>query len=211
MAKIIKDEQNNNTITTKARYWTAVCYPESMRPDWRDVIGEVLQIPGVYTIHDKDVDGDQDDRKVHVHVMCAWANTTTYKAALQLFQLLSAPGKRCCNTCQKVQNVRYMYNYLIHDTDDARKKHKFQYKPADRVAFNNFDIGAYEQLGVADKRAIRRAIGKIIIDENFTNYIDLYNYILSNYDGEYEETLVCYSGHFVRMVDGNWQKLQYRK
>ena len=135
---IVTDPSNNGTITTKARYWTAVCYPENMRPDWKERIGEVLQLPYAYCVHDKDVQGDGDDRKAHVHIMVAWPNTTTYKSALETFKGLSAPGAQCVNTCQKVQNVRYMYDYLIHDTDDARKKHKHQYARSERVTGNNF-------------------------------------------------------------------------
>lgn len=29
----------------KARFWTGVLYPENMRPDWEEVIGDVLQNP----------------------------------------------------------------------------------------------------------------------------------------------------------------------
>ena len=95
MAKIVTDPSNNNTITTKARYWTAVCYPENMRPDWKERIGEILQLPYAYCVHDKDVQSDGDDRKAHVHIMVAWPNTTTYKAALEVFRGLSAPGAQC--------------------------------------------------------------------------------------------------------------------
>jgi hypothetical protein len=31
----------------KARFWTGVLYPENMRPDWEEVIGDVLQNPYV--------------------------------------------------------------------------------------------------------------------------------------------------------------------
>ena len=35
----------------KARFWTGVLYPENMRPDWEEVIGDVLQNPYVYCKH----------------------------------------------------------------------------------------------------------------------------------------------------------------
>lgn len=204
MAKIIKDEANNNTITTKARYWTAVCYPDNMRPDWKDVIGELLQIPYVYCVHDKDVDGDQEDRKTHVHIVGAWPNTTTYKVALGLFQLLSLPGQKCCNTCQKVQNVRYVYNYLIHDTEDARKKHKHQYKPNERITGNNFDIGSYEQVSLDEKEKMAEELEDMIIEQNIQDYRSLFLYVRENYDREYKKILRSYSSHFERMCRGNY-------
>lgn len=100
----IVGESDNRTITTKARYWVGVGYPENMRADWQTSIGEVLQLPYEYCIHDKDVDGAQDSRKTHVHIMVAFPNTTTYKAALSVFQGLSADGKQAFNTVQKVNN-----------------------------------------------------------------------------------------------------------
>lgn len=204
MAKIIKDEQNNNTITTKARYWTAVCYPENMREDWRDVIGEIMQIPGEYCVHDKDLDGDQDDRKTHVHIVGAWPNTTTYKVALALFQLLSAPGKKCCNTCEKVHNVRYVHNYLIHDTEDARKKKKHLYAKSERITFNSFDIGAYEQLTLDEKESMAAEIEDMIIEQNIKNYRQLFLFVKNNFDPEYKKILRSYSSHFERLCRGNF-------
>ncbi len=206
MAKIV-DEANNNTITTKARYWVGVGYPENMREDWKDVIGEVLQLPYAYCVHDKDTDKAGDDRKDHVHIVIAFPNTTTYKSALSIMQGLSADGKKAFPTVQKVNNVRFMYNYLIHDTDDCRKKHKHQYSPSERITGNNFDIGSYEQLGVDQKKSMRIELSKLICEKRYTNYVDFYMDVLRNFDPEYEEVLVNYSGHFERLTRGNHYKL----
>ena len=207
----ISNEQNNNTITTKARYWVGVGYPENMRPDWQDVIGEVTQLPYAYCIHDKDVDGDADDRKAHVHIMIAFPNTTTYKSALAVLQGLSADGKKAFNTVQKVNNVRYMFNYLIHDTEDAKKKHKHLYSQAERIQGNNFDIGSYEQLGVEEKKLIRTELAEVIFTENFMNYLDFYVFVVQNYPGEYEDVVISYSWHFERLTKGNFQKWRFDK
>lgn len=204
-----KTEETNNTITTKARYWVGVGYPENMRPDWKDTLGEILQLPYAYCVHDKDKDGDQDERKEHVHLMVAFPNTTTYKAALQVLQGLSAPGKKAFNTCEKVNNVRFMYNYLIHDTEDSRKKHKHQYDPRERITGNNFDIGNYEQLSLDEKKAIRQELAAAIFEQGFMNYLDFYGYVISNYSPEYEEVMVSYSGHFERLTKGNFQKWRF--
>lgn len=205
----ITTEQNNNSITTKARYWVGVGYPENLRPDWKDVIGEVTQLPYAYCVHDKDVDGAEDDRKEHVHILLAFPNTTTYKAALGVLQELSAPGKKAFNTVQKVNNVRFMYNYLIHDTEDSRKKHKHQYDPTERITGNNFDIGNYEQLSLDEKKSIRMELAKVIFERGFKNYLDFYFYVTSNYSPEYEEVVVGYSGHFERLTKGNFQKWRF--
>ena len=37
----------------KARFWTGVLYPENMREDWKEVIGDTLQYPYAYCQHFK--------------------------------------------------------------------------------------------------------------------------------------------------------------
>lgn len=203
----VTTEQNNNTITTKARYWVGVGYPENMRSDWRDVIGEVTQLPYAYCVHDKDVDGDEDDRKEHVHILLAFPNTTTYKAALAVLQELSAPGAKAFNTVQKVNNVRFMYNYLIHDTEDSRKKGKHQYEPKERITGNNFDIGNYEQLSLDEKNSILVELEKLIFSEGLYNYADFYSNVLTSYPQEYAAVVRGNSGHFARLLRGMYQHM----
>ena len=38
----------------KARYWVAICYPENMKEDWQECIGDLIEYPYCYCIHDKD-------------------------------------------------------------------------------------------------------------------------------------------------------------
>ena len=64
-------------MSEKAKYWTCILYPESMVDDWQDKICDILQVPFAYCIHDKDKDGHDGDRKIHVHVEIAFPNTTT--------------------------------------------------------------------------------------------------------------------------------------
>ena len=99
-------------MSTKAKYWTAVLYPESMINNWRLHIEDVLQVPFCYCLHNKDVDSEDEERKEHIHLIIAFNNTTTYNHALQVFQRIQ-PN---CKYCEQVLNIRYMYNYLIHDS-----------------------------------------------------------------------------------------------
>ena len=206
--KVIKDESSNNRITTKARYWTAVGYVENMRGDWRDVIGELLQYPYEYIVHDKDKQGDGDDRKTHVHIVIAYGNTTTYKSALALFRKLNAEGKEAFPTCQPVANIKYIHDYLIHDTEDSRKKGKYLYDRSERIAGNNFDIGAFEQLSIADKERMAEELEDMLIERNITNYRELYLFVRNNFDSEYKKILRTYSSHFERLCRGNFLYVQ---
>lgn len=187
---------------SKAKYWTAVLYPESMIDNWEDNIADIVQVAYSYCIHDKDKDGHDGDRKTHIHVVLAFANTTTYKHVLSIFQKLQPT----CSYCEQVLNIRYMYNYLIHDTDSCRKKGKHLYDASERVCGNNFDIGAYEQISITDKRKMAKELADFISDNCITNFIDFYDTFELKYGFEYFEVILTYSGFYERLCKGNYLK-----
>lgn len=195
---------------TKKRIWVGILYVENLREDWKAVIDDVLDLPFAYCVHDKDLDKDGDCRKEHVHLMVAWPGPTTYTEALRLMSSLSAPGKRAINKVEAVRNVRKKYNYLIHATAKAREAGKHQYDPSERITGNNFDIGAYEQISLVEKQRMRQELSKLIAEKEITNYADFYVYVLSNFEPDYEDVVVCFSSHFTRMINGVWQKVQER-
>ena len=191
----------------KARFWTGILYPENMIAGWQDVIGDTLQYPYAYCIHTQDKDTKSEHRKDHVHLIVAFPNTTTYKHALNVMDLLSADGKKAINKCQAVIGIRNVYDYLIHDTDDCRKKGKELYPKESRITGNNFDIGAYEQLGTAEKNEMFLEMGEAIREHGFTNYMDFYEFVVDTYeDMNYVEVMRSYSSHFERLTKGNYQK-----
>lgn len=191
----------------KARFWTGVLYPENMRENWQDIIGDTLQYPYAYCQHTQDKDTKSEHRKDHVHLIVAFPNTTTYKHALNVMDLLSAEGKKAINKCEAVIGIRNVYDYLIHDTEDCRKKGKELYDPSERITGNNFDIGAYEQLGTAEKNEMFLEMGEAIREHGFTNYMDFYEYVVDTYeDMNYIEVMRAYSSHFERLTRGNHHK-----
>lgn len=197
----------NSTSISKARYWVAVCYQENMRPDWRDSIYDLVQVPFAYCEHDKDTDSESEHRTDHVHIILAFNNTTTYKHAMSVFSTLNAEGRKSVNTCFAVLNIRRMYNYLIHDTADCKKKKKYLYDPSNRITGNGFDIGSYEQLSISEKNEILRDLCNVIIREGFCNFGDFYIYVMNNYaDSNYFDLLKSYSGLLERLTKSNWQK-----
>ena len=189
----------------KARYWVAVCYPENMVSGWQNDIGELLQVPYTYCIHDKDVESDGTPRKVHVHIMVAFSNTTTYRHALKVFKRL---GDKAVNTCQSVVGIRHMYDYLIHDTEDRRKKHKHLYEKSERITGNNFDIGSYEQISTLDKNRMVKELADKIIEDDITNFRIFYILVSNNYDTQYFEVMKNHAQFFRALIAGNYQARQ---
>lgn len=193
----------------KARFWTAVLYPENMREDWEIAIGDIVQYPYAYCKHTHDKDSKSEHRKDHVHIILAFPNTTTYKHAMSVFSLLSAEGRKALNKVEAVIGIRNVYDYLIHDTDACKKQGKEQYDPSERITGNNFDIGAYEQLGTTEKNAMFLEMGEAIRDNGFTNYMDFYEYVVDTYeDMNYIEVMRMYSAHFERLTRGNHHKME---
>lgn len=192
----------------KASKWTAVCYPENMLDGWEEQIGHILQLPFAYCLHHKDGDSKSEHRKDHIHIIIVWPGPTTYTNALKVVQKLSKPGAICCNTVQAVINVRYMYDYLIHDTETARKEGKELYRPEDRITGNNFDIGAYEQLGAKEKNDMALQLCMEIIDQKIMNFADFLVVTMENHEGDvnYFEVIKSYSGLFDRTINGVWKK-----
>lgn len=194
-------------MAEKARYWTGELYPENLIEDWEDQIAQKLQLPFAYCIHDKDKTKDGTPRKAHVHVLIAFPNTTTYKHALSVFKALdkNKGGPTACNKCERVLGVRYIYDYLIHDTANARKEGKYLYDVSERVEGNNFDIGNYEQLSSTEKLDMLDELCDDIIEQDFRNFRQFYLYVRENRDKEYREIIKANSGLLDRLIKGNYQ------
>lgn len=208
-----KNEENQVITVGKARYWWAVLYPENMIEDWENLIAEKLQLPFAYCIHDDDLEKEFEDqtqqkRKTHVHIIIAFANTTTYKHVTSIFSLLNAPDKRAFNKVEAVRGIRHCYEYLIHNTETAKKDNKKQYSPNDRVIGNNFDIGAYEQISTSDKLRMSKEICNYIVEHDIYNFADLYMAVISNFDDAYFEILQTHSGFYERLIKGNYHRLE---
>lgn len=194
--------------SNKAKYWWAVLYPENMRPDWQDAISEIVQFPYAYCIHNQCNDEKGDLRKVHLHLIIAFRNTTTYNHALSVFKELSAPGLNCVNNCKRILNIRHAYDYLIHDTEDAKKKKKHLYAISERITGNNFDIGAFEVLSSDETQDILFALGDLIITRNFRNYRDFWVWLRSDPDTSKEQISVAarHHGFLEALTRGNYLK-----
>ena len=190
----------------KARFWVGVLYPENMRENWEIEIGDIVQLPYAYCCHTQDRDSKSEHRKDHVHLIIAFTNTTTYSHAMDVFNLLSADGKQALNTIQACVNVRNVYDYLIHDTDTCRKQKKELYPDEARITGNNFDIGAYEQLGTAEKNDMCMELCQAIKDNGFMNFMDFFDYAMNVYGSSYFEIIKTNSGLLERLTRGNYQK-----
>lgn len=189
---------------TKTRYWWAVLYPENMNPFWERDIADLLQVPFSYCIHDIDKDSKSEHRKTHVHIIIAFANTTTYNHAFEVFSNLNVEGKHAFNKIEPCVSIRHCYDYLIHDTDGCRTKGKELYDKKFRICGNNFDIGCFEQVSTAEIKKMRGELARFCIDNLFTNYSDFLLEIYHSFDDKYQDIAETNSALFERICKGNF-------
>lgn len=196
-------------MAEKNKYWVGVCYPENMVEDWQEKIYDLVQVPFAYCQHTMDKDTKSEKRKDHVHIILAFNNTTTKNWAFSVMDKLSAPGKTCCPGIQPIIWIRNQYDYLIHDTEGARKAGKELYPESARITGNGFDIGLYEQVSQQDKEEAFKELSELIIKSQIENYADFFMIVLEGSDYQepkYMDTLRSYSSHFERLCKGIYLK-----
>lgn len=180
-----------------------------MNPSWRSDVYRVLEgVPFAYCIHDKDIDSETKDRKVHVHFLVVLPANTTDKYITKVFnEGLSLPGKTAFIQARPALTVRGAYDYLIHKTESAIVSGKYQYPEVDRVCGNNFDIGLFEQVSLEEKKSFRNELVFYIHEQNFTTFRSFMNLGLLHYKDQQElflEVVASYSGFFTNLIKGNY-------
>lgn len=206
----------------KAKVWLGVTYPENMVEGWQEQAPDLLQgIPFAYCIHDKDKEGHEvtsadgaiteyikklSNRKTHVHWILYLKDikqgTTTRKHATEIFNLLSLPGRICCPGAEACLNIEHSWNYLIHDTENARKKGKYQYPPECRITGNTFDIERYIILSEEKKLEMTKEICDYIVDYRVKDTAKLYRDIRKRFSEEYFQIYKANNAMFDRLCRG---------
>lgn len=195
----------------KNRTWQAILYPENMITDWKDRIDDIVQLPFAYCVHDKGLELEdlQEERKIHLHLILVWPNTTTFRSAMTVFGYLSAAGKNCIGRVEPVIWHERAYKYLIHDTDKARKQGKYQFDPAERITGNNYDIGAYIQVSTLERNEMFDDLTDFILDNgiiNFAEFVQLSREAFMERKEVAREVIRGYSGYFEKLIKGCYHR-----
>lgn len=204
----------------KAKVWLGVTYPENMVEGWQDDVSDILQgIPYAYCIHDKDKEGHVtvedaissyvqklSDRKTHVHWILYLKDvkngTTTRKHATEILNLLSAPGRVCAPTAEACLNIEHAWDYLIHDTENARKKGKHLYSPEERITGNCFDIERYVILSEERKNLMSKEIADYIVKNGIKDLAQLYVRITEDFSEDYYQIFKAYNHMYDSLCRG---------
>lgn len=178
----ISDKQDN----LKGRHFAYVVYPESAPSDWV----EQLKMTGlafcVSPLHDKDSNADDTPKKPHYHVIISWGNSTTYRAARGLCDMLKCPIP------QLLKNPNGMYRYLTHR--DNPEKYQYTDNP---TAYN----GWVRPLDGTDVTRIKAEIWHMVYTEDCREYGELL--MVCNSKGpEYFEIASNHTMFFKAVCDG---------
>ena len=101
----------------KGRHFAYVIYPESAPEDWIARMQNVGIPFTVSPLHDKDKNPDGTDKKPHWHMIVSWGNSTTYRSARALCDMLRCPRP------QLLKSPTGMYRYFQHKDNPE----KYQY------------------------------------------------------------------------------------
>ena len=186
--------------------------PENMIDTWKDDIGNIPSRIRMLTVSMMPIGTELRTRGRNTFILF-WHSQTQPRIKQpwdysRSYQLL---GEYAAIHVSKSEILRFVYNYLIHDTEDCRKKGKHLYKASERITGNNFDIGSFEQLSTEDKRKMADEIEDFIYEHNIYNYADLNYYVKNNFDSQYREVIKSYSGHFDRLCKGMYLRIFSQK
>lgn len=142
----------------KGRHFVFVVYPESAPEDWIEQLTQTGLAFVVSPLHDKDVNPDGTPKKEHYHVIVSWGNSTTYRSARGLCDMLNCPIP------QMLRKTTGMYRYLTHKDNPE----KYQYKEQPKC-YN----GWVRPLDDAEVATIKRDIWKMVYTEDCKEYGEL--------------------------------------
>lgn len=153
-----KNDNDNKQDNLKGRHFSYVIYPNSAPADWIEQLKNIGLAFVVSPLHNRDINADGTKKKDHWHIIVSWGNTTTYRAAKGLCNILNCPIP------QMLRNCNGMYRYLTHK--DNPEKHQYKEQPK---CYN----GWVRPLDNADVANIKREIWQMIYIEDCQEYGEL--------------------------------------
>lgn len=154
---------------SRTRDYATVVYPESAPENWVDILTEQKIQALISPLHDKDKNPDNTDKKAHYHVHIMFEGPKTKDQAREIFEKIGGVG------CEVVNSRRGMARYLTHEDNPD----KFKYSKEDVVQLGGVDY--FEIINLpSDKYALVGDILDFVIENRFTNIIDLFKYAMEN-------------------------------
>lgn len=149
----------------RQRWWTFVGYPgDSLPENYRQILNDELHLCFAESpVHDKDVNGDETEKKDHIHFVVYFDGKKSFDQVKEISDRLNCPIP------QKVANPRGMVRYLIHiDNPD-----KAQYREEEILCFGGFSIEEFFKKSAGQYRDILFQILDYCREEEISEFWDL--------------------------------------
>jgi len=144
----------------KGRDWAFVIYPESVNPNYLDILTDThLQI-AISPLHDRDIDPTGEIKKPHWHVLVRYDGPTTFQAVEELSKSIGG------TTPIKISSARGMYRYHLH----LDNPEKYQYSDKDRILLGGFNTDNLDSLTETEIDNYENELIDYIEEYNITEY-----------------------------------------
>lgn len=150
----------------RTRNWTFVVYPESAPENWRDIIDEYHVEWVESPLHDKDVNGDGELKKPHIHVGMFFAGNKTFEQVEAITKSVNAPIPQRCHS------MKALVRYFAH-LDNPEKA---QYSVEDIRGHGGVDVAEMLRPSSSERYTIIRDILAYIRENGITEFQDILDY-----------------------------------
>ena len=154
----------------KGRDWGFVAYPESVNPDWLNILQETKLQIAISPLHDKDLNPDYTPKKAHWHILVRYEGPVTSQHVKKLSDSIGGTNPI------KLESARGMFRYHIHMDNPE----KYQYNNRDRLLLNGFNTDNLDSFTDAETDSYENEILDIIEKYNMTEYWQLLSFLKVN-------------------------------
>lgn len=160
---------DDKKTTARYRNFACVIYPDSVVPEWKDIITQEHVSVFVSPLHDQDFNPDGEIKKPHRHVMVMYEGKKSDIQVKEFFSKFGGVG------FEVVNSLRGYSRYLCH-LDNPEKA---QYNQDDVICFGGADYSAAIGLPTDKYKAVREMIDWIL-ENDIVAFSDVVEYAKEN-------------------------------
>lgn len=183
---------------SRARWFGAIAYPQSLPPDWEKILTEKFQLQWARSpLHDKDLDENGNFKKPHYHLVFYFSARQYLSKVKEIMDFLNQPHPQVLKN--HVGAIRYFFH--LDDPEKAQYDLKDFYARGINVLEIIKTSGDKE---LADDLCFDK-IESIIETFHYTNMRQVLNYFKDNDDFEVVRFLRRKYGWVSKLVDAEYQ------
>lgn len=175
----------------------AILYPESMNPNYKDILSSYQVCFAISPLHEHDVSADGKPKKPHYHVVLDYSDVKQKKSREQFTTIFNSIGAVCSPLDHEFfcVNRRLTYRYLMH-LDDANK-YLYDYND---LFVHGFDGNVFDLIfSSADPRPIINEMCSFIISQKFCYFFDFAAYC-SHEEPEWHLYILKHKSYFIEYI-----------